>query len=352
MKHFLLPLFLFISIAGFSQSIGTSQIKDGAITEPKLAANALRPVDGGTLSNFALVFGPDYRKKYSLPVTSDIALTLSGSTQTADSYIFISTIPDGTHAINFPSDWIIKNAGAFDPTRTQRIEMYYDGSKVYVDIFNADPIVLLTLISAVMNVGTDDLILTFDNDVTITTAGWTFTASGGAVTASSIVSGSGTTVVDVDLSRNITSGEDMILNYNPALGSTVSSTGNELAAISNFFVDTGDESVPDNSITVDDSGGKDYTTITAGVNAAISGQTVVVYSGTYRETVPGKTGVTVQSATGETPIVSGLNTVVTSWTSHDLTGGKSIYKTTITLPVDIAAGYNLSISNSNTTLFN
>ena len=110
MKIYLLTLLLALSFAGLSQSIGTSQIKDGAITEPKLAANALRPVDGGTLSNFALVFGPDYRKKYSLPVTSDIALTLSGSTQTADSYIFISTIPDGTHAINFPSDWIIKSS--------------------------------------------------------------------------------------------------------------------------------------------------------------------------------------------------------------------------------------------------
>jgi hypothetical protein len=350
MKIHLITLFLLLSFSGFSQTIGTSQIKDGAITEPKLAANALRPVDGGALSDPALVFGPDYRKKYTLSVTSDIALTLSGSTQTADSYIFISTVPDGQHVISFPSDWIKKNAVTFDPVKTQRIELYYDGSKVYIDIFNGDDIIISTLTSAVMTEGTDDLNLSFSNPVTITTAGWSVTASGGAATVSAVTSGSGTEGVVFDLSRNIASGETMSISYNPSTGATVSPTGNEIAAISNFFVDTGEETLPDNSITVDDSGGKDYTTITAGINAATTGQTVVVYAGTYRETPIGKNGVTVQPAPGETAIVSGLNLAGnTGWV---LSSGNIYYKVIAPSNGAPTDGYSTSLTGNTTLLAN
>jgi hypothetical protein len=348
MKIHLIALFLLLSFSGFSQTIGTSQIKDGAITEPKLAANALRPVDGGSLSDYALVFGPDYRKKYTLSVTSDIALTLSGSTQTADSYIFISTVPDGVHVISFPSDWIMKSVVSFDPNKTQRIELYYDGSKVYVDIFNAADIILSTLSSAIMDEGTDDLTLSFSNPVTITTAGWTATASGGAVTVSSVVSGSGTSGIVFDLSRNITSGETMSISYDPSTGATVSSTGNEIALISNFFVDTGEETVPDNSIRVGPA--RTYTTGTAGVAAASAGQTVVMDGGTYRETIPGKTGVTVQAAPGETVIISGLELAGnTGWT---LSSGNIYYK--VIAPSNGAPrdGYSQTLTGNTTLLAN
>lgn len=338
-------LLLFISTVSFGQQIPGGRLVDGSVTEVKLANDALRPVNAGTLTDFALVFGTDYRKKYTLAVTSDIALSLSGATQTADSYIFISTVPDGTHVVSFPSDWSIKNNAVFDPTKTQRIELYYDGNKVYVDIFNADAIVIAELTAASITGGTDDITLTFDNPVTITTAGWTLTASGGAVTVSSVVSGSGTNSVVFDLSRNITAGEDVTIDYDPVTGATVSSTGNELAIISDRFVDTG--SAPPTAfcdITVCATGG-DYTTGQAASDAAVAGQTICFCAGTYRETIVGKTGVTYRNVPGEVAIISGLNDVGnTGWTVHS----GNIYKKTITLP--LSGNFSTGDLTSNTTL--
>ena len=350
MKKLFYILFTFLSISGFAQTkVGPNQIQDGAITAPKiqtgavtqikLAPDALRPVASGTLSDFALVFGPEYRKKYTLAITSDVSLTLAETTQTADSYIFIETIPDGSHTLSFPSTWKYKNDNRFDPTQTQRIELYFTGSLVYVEIFNSDDIVIATLLSAIMDEGTDDLTLSFSSGVNITTAGWSATASGGAVTVSAVTSGSGTPTIIFDLSRNITSGETMTISYNPSTGATTSLTGNEIAVISNQIVDTGEGALPENVVTVDDSGGKDYTTIQAASNAATAGQTVLVYSGTYRETVIAKTGVTYQAAAGETPIISGLETADGGWTVHS----GNIYKKTISIN-----GGNLFIDNNNT----
>lgn len=329
------------------QSVTAPKLAPGSVTQDKLAGDALRPTDEGVLTDPALVFGTDYRKKFSLTITEDIPLSLSGSSQTADSYIFITTIPDGTHHVSFPGNWIIKS-GEFDPTKTQRIELYYDGLSVYVDVFNSTAIIIPSLVTAIMDEGTDDLTLTFDNAVTITTSGWSVTASGGAATVSSVVSGSGTPVVVFDLSRNITSGEMMTVSYNPSTGNTVSSTGNELEVISNFIVDTGEGAEPPAEfcdITVCATGG-DYTTWQAASNAAVAGQTICGCAGTYRETIVGKTGVTYRNIPGETAIISGLTEAGnTGWTVHS----GSIYKKTIALPI---TGFASTITSNTSLLAN
>jgi uncharacterized protein YjdB len=94
-----------------------------------------------------------------------------------------------------------------------------------------------------------------------------------------------------------------------------------------------------------------FLTINKAATVAPQGSVVNIRSGTYRETiVPVNGGITFQPDQGAVVTVSGLDQITTSWTVHS----GNIYKTTITngLPVDNAAGYNLSISNSNTTLFN
>lgn len=359
MKNILLLLIVFGSFAN-AQMIGTNRLKDESVTAPKLATgsvtqdklseDALRPSDEGVLSDPALVFGTDYRKNYTLSVTSDIALSLSGSAQREDSYIFIKTIPDGQHSVTFPTEWSRENDNVFDPTKTQRIELYYDGITVYVKVLNSTAIIIPVLVTAIMDEGTDDLTLTFDNLVTITTAGWTVTASGGAATVSSVVSGSGTPVIVFDLSRNITSGETMSISYNPSTGNTLSSTGNEISTISNFIVDTGEGALPSNAIFVDDDAADDvaagtvgdpFKTGQAGSNAANTGQVVLFRTGTYRETIVAKNGVKYQNYPGETATISGLNTADGGWTVHS----GSIYKKTITLPVN---GFLNNITSSTT----
>lgn len=356
MRKLILILFTLISVSAFGQTqISGSRIKDGTITTPKLSSgsvtqdklssDALRPADGGTLSNYELTFGPQYRKKYSLTVSADIALILAESGNTADSYIFIETVPDGIHTLSFPTNWKYKNDVRFEPTKTQRLELYYTGTTVYIEIFNDEVIVISELILATIPGGTDDVTLAFSDAVNITTAGWTVTASGGAVTVSSVVSGNGSVTVVFDLSRNITAGEDMTISYNPSTGNTTSLTGNEIAAITNLIVDTGEGAEPENVVTVGPSG-RDYTTIQEGSNAAVAGQTVLIDGGTYRETIIGKSGVTYKNRSGETVIISGLEPASGGWTAHDLTGGKSIYKKTVTLPVN---GFQANLT-SNTTI--
>lgn len=108
---------------------------------------------------------------------------------------------------------------------------------------------------------------------------------------------------------------------------------------------------------VDDSGNdaspgsqtEPFATFGKAASVAQPGDVIGVMGGTYRETiVPTNSGtasnpITFEGIPGQTVIVSGLNTVGTSWSVHS----GNIYKTTITLPT---TGYSLT-STSNTQLF-
>lgn len=342
---------LIIGLPTFGQTkVNSSQIRDG-----------LRPSDLGVLSNFQLTFDKP-SKKYSLDVTSDVALTLASSGNISESYIFIYANGDGSHVVSFPSDWKIKS-GVYNPAGKQRIFIEYveiPEAQVIVTIEELKPIVIATLNTAQITGGTDDLNLTFSSAVNIPTSGWSLTASGGAVTVTG-VSNSGTATPIFTTSRNITAGETMTISYDPSTGATTSLTGTEIALISAQIVDTGEGDIPTNAIYVDDDAADDIATGSisdpfktggAATNVATAGQTILFRTGTYRETIVGKEEIIYKNYPGETAIISGNNVVPGPWTSHDLTGGKSIYKTTIQLPVDNTAGYNSSINNSNTTLFN
>lgn len=354
MKTKLIIFLLALSFSGFGQAIGTNQVKDGAITPIKLSAGVGRPVNMGVLPSPILTFDQIW-KSFTTDVTTDVALSVAGSGNIAHSKITIIATGDGSHVVTFPSDWIVDDGDVYDPTTVNEIEIDYRGSHTTVNILQTTAITLSTLTSAVVVGGTDDITLTFSAAVTITTAGWSVTASGGAATVSSVVSGSGTAIVVFDLSRNITAGETMSISYNPSTGNTVSLTGNELAVISNFTVDTGDGAIPTNAIFVDDDAvddvaagtiGDPFKTGQAGNNAAVAGQTVLFRAGTYRETIVPKDGVTNQNYSSEVAIISGLNEAGnTGWTVHS----GSIYKKTITLPV---TGFASTISSNTTLLAN
>lgn len=93
-------------------------------------------------------------------------------------------------------------------------------------------------------------------------------------------------------------------------------------------------------------------TIQRGFNIAAAGDDILVFDGTYRETIiPPISGtstapITVKAAPGQTPLVSGLNVVNTIWTPHS----GNIYKTTITLPT-LGLAVTGKHLTSNTTLF-
>lgn len=326
---------LIISVQTIGQTrVRANQIQDGS----------LRPYDAGTFTGSTLTFDY-YKKHYNYSVTADVALTLAGSGNTAYSYIQMTVTGDGSHVLSFPPTWTIN--GAFDPDKIQEIDFYYNGTYVFVDIKQTViDIIIPILTTAEITGGTDALNLSFSAAVNIPTSGWTLTASGGAVTVTG-VSNSGTATPTFTTSRNITAGEDMTISYDPSTGATTSLTGNEIATIVGQIVETGDEDIPDNSVLVGSA--ETYTTIQAGINAATAGQVVLVKDGTYRETPVGKDFVSVQNYPGDSPVVTGLNTVATSWTSHDLTGGKSIYKTTISLPI---TGFAQSLTGNTTLLAN
>jgi hypothetical protein len=100
------------------------------------------------------------------------------------------------------------------------------------------------LLSAVIENATPNQVdYTFDEVVTITTAGWSMSASGGAVTIDSVVSGSGTTTPKLGLSRSIANGETVTISYNPATGNTTDEDGNKLTEISGAEVTNSVEAV-------------------------------------------------------------------------------------------------------------
>lgn len=338
----LLTLFVLLSFTGFSQQIGTIQIKDNAITEPKLAPNALRPVSGGALPSGVLLFD-EPNETFTKTITADFALTLNGSS-VANSKMTISFTGDGIHVVTWPATWYV--VGTYNVNALNKLELTYDGTDVYGRFLVQRDIIEVTLTDAVVNSSTPaQLTLTFDNAVNITTAGWTFKVDGATVPLVA-VTGSGTAAPIFNIVRNILAGEVLTISYDPSTGATASLTGNEIETITDQSV-TGIPAAPPSTQTCDITvcaSGCDYTTVTAASAAATSGQVICVSAGTYRESITAKTGVTYEakktSGVYEDAIISGFDVIANSgWTVH--TG--NIYKKTITLPVN---GYNTSTTQT------
>lgn len=346
MKNLLLSLSIFLSIATFGQQIPGSRLVDESVREIKLHDDALRPVNGGVLPSGELTFS-EPSERFSKSVTSDLALTLAASGNTAYSEILIEATGDGSHVVTFPIEWNV--TGAWVPDNFQRIYLYYDGT--YVDVTIKQVIVApitITLVSAIVtNTPPTNLNLTFSEAVNLTTDGWSVTASGGAIILET-VSGNGSPNPVFLMNRAIVDTETVTISYEQSTGQSHSLSGTrEVAEITDQTVtppdDLPDPEIPDFDVIVDPAG--THTTIQAGSNAAVSGNIVGIKGGTYRETIIGKSGVTYKNFPGETVIVSGLELAGnTGWTVHS----GNIYKKTITLPVQ--ATYHNVVITSNTTL--
>lgn len=332
MKKLLIILLLLPTIGVCQTKINADQIHD----------DAFRAVNAGVLSGTVLTFDRHY-KKYTLDVDADIALTLAGSGNIADSRINIIATGDGTHLLTFPTDWTIKS-GVYDPDAVQEIQLRYNGIGVMVEIVGQTVTDILTseLLSAIVTTQVpNQLNLSFNEAINFTVDGWAMAASAGGVTLGG-VSGSGTTNIVITLSRAILHSETVTVSYDPTglNSSTADLAGFELAVITDFPVTVPNPPPPVSQncdITVIQAGGGDHTTITAGAAAANLGDVICIGTGTYRETItPTDNDLTFVALDGTSPIISGFEIVGTSgWTVHS----GNIYKKTITLPVN---GYNTS----------
>lgn len=311
------------------------------IKRERIEENAFRPIISGALSGTELTFDVPH-KQYTLDVDSDIALTLAGSGNEANSRIDILATGDGSHTLTFPGNWTI--TGTFNANVSQQISLYYNGAGIVGSIVTYQPIIdpLETeLDEAIVTTEVpNQLNLTFNEAVNITSDGWAVDASAAGVTIGG-VSGSGTTTIVFTLSRAILYSETVTVSYDPTVVGSVTTdlAGFELAEITDFPVTVPDPPPPvtqDCDITVCASG-CDFTTITAANAAADPGDIICIGNGTYRETITvADNDVTFTATTGENPIISGLEVVGTSgWTVHS----GNIYKKTITLPVN---GHNTS----------
>lgn len=100
-------------------------------------------------------------------------------------------------------------------------------------------------------------------------------------------------------------------------------------------------------------------TVQRALNIAVPGDIVNIGAGTYRETpTPVNSGtaghpIIIQAASGATVIISGLESISDgAWTSHDLTGGKQIYKAAVSngaLYTEKMTGFNTNNLQYNNT---
>jgi hypothetical protein len=181
---------------------------------------------GAMESPYELVFSI-YHRIRTLTVDADIEIGLS-SGLISNTFETLITTGDGSHALTFDVD-IVMLGDAFNPDKIQCIDFrYIAGTVIGVITTIADASFPPGFTSATMvgeESGTQTLDLVFDAAVTITTAGWTVSASGGAVTVSSVSSGSGTTAPKLSLSRAIGSSETITVSYDSSTGATVATSG-------------------------------------------------------------------------------------------------------------------------------
>lgn len=214
-------------------------------------------VSSGALSSpYQLTFDTPFRTR-TLTVANDLALSLAPSGKVANTIESITVTGDGVHVMTFPASWRV-DGDSFNPYKIHKLLLSYDGTYTTgVLTIVADAPVPPLLASATMNgASTQFLSLLFDRAVNITTAGWSISASGGAVTVSTVSSGSGTITPVFTLSRAIDTSETITISYDPITGNTVNtSNGVELATLSGGSVTnsvyTIDLDVPFTGTTVD-----------------------------------------------------------------------------------------------------
>lgn len=178
-------------------------------------------------------------KKHTKTIDENVTLSLAGTGNIADCYIILTTTGDETHILSFPGTWIMLGDG-YDSNKIQEITFRYTGTYVIgciVTLNATNDLTAPTLSSALIPaINPNNINLTFNEPVNISTAGWSVSASGGAVTISSVLSGNGTDTPVFLLSRLIGTGETVTISYDPGTGNTTDSSGNELATISGAAV--------------------------------------------------------------------------------------------------------------------
>jgi hypothetical protein len=209
------------------------KIKDISGLDAALAAKYGVPATATVLSGTELTFDV-LNKKYTKYITSNQTLSLAASGNVADSFIIITTTGDGSHLLSFPATWIM-SGDAYSATRKQEILFRYTGTYVLGVITSLEFIPIL-LSASVENASPSILNLGTSLAVIITTAGWSVSASGGAVTVSSVASGSGTIAPKLNLSRSIASTEIVTVSYDQSTGATLDTNGNELITLIAFAV--------------------------------------------------------------------------------------------------------------------
>lgn len=168
-----------------------------------------------------------YHRIRTLTVDADIEIGLASS-PVSNTFETLITTGDGDHELTFDPD-ITLLGDTWDNSKVQCIDFRYINGTVLAVIQSLSDVEFPpTFTSATMTgseTGTQTLDLVFNVAVNITTAGWSVAASGGAVTVSSVSSGSGTTAPKLTLSRAIGSTETLTVSYDHSTGATVATSG-------------------------------------------------------------------------------------------------------------------------------
>lgn len=197
--------------------------------------NGMLGTDSGAMTApYELTFNT-YHRIRTLSVNSDIEIGL-GSAMVSNTFETLITTGDGEHDLTFDID-IQLSGDAWSNLHVQSIDFRYIGGAVLGIIQTISEVTFPPeFTSATLNgaeSGTQTLDLVFTEAVNITTAGWSVSATGGAVTVSSVSSGSGTTSPKLSLSRAIDGDETLTVSYDPGTGNTVGTSSSvELATLS------------------------------------------------------------------------------------------------------------------------
>lgn len=185
----------------------------------------------------AIVFDVDLKYFNQYTQSGALAITLDSNTNGAASYAYVAIETDG-NSISFPPTWREINNDYADDGAIYALIVFYDGSEYQYWIYK---IRIIDVAAPVLSSQTIEdstptaLDLVFDEIVVISITGWTINTDGAALSISS-VSGSGTTIPIFTLSRAVTQGESITLDYNSAVGDTTDVYSNELVTFSDAII--------------------------------------------------------------------------------------------------------------------